>query len=158
MLGWLDNTQDELDQRRGWKATVKTLHRQADRLCRAEKARRIGYETRDEAYYPKSMVELLLPHIWDITDDIGQQHDEGPKPPSNPSEGGNRLASLFDVQRAVSKLDEQDRELVELRFRDEIILDDLASHFECSRTTIDRRIERVLDKIVELLGGESPWQ
>ena len=58
----------------------------------------------------------------------------------------------------LSKLDEQDRELVELRFRDEIILDDLASHFECSRTTIDRRIERVLDKIVELLGGESPWQ
>ena len=62
------------------------------------------------------------------------------------------------VREAISMLDEQDRELVELRFRDEIILDDLASHFECSRTTIDRRIERVLDKIVELLGGESPWQ
>lgn len=158
LFGWLDEAQDEHDQRRGWKATVKTLQRQADKLCRIERARRIGYETRDEAYYPKGMISMLLPHIWDVVEDIGQQHEEGPKPPSNPSEGGNRITSLFDVQRAVAQLEPEERELIEFRYRDEIILDDLASHYEVSRTTVDRRIERALDKLVELLGGESPWQ
>ena len=155
---WLDPEQDPRDARRNSFALQKTLMRQAEKICRTRKAKRLGFETRDEAFYSRLMVEKLLPLIWAITDDIGQAHEEGPKPPSNPSEGGNHIVSLFDVQRVLARLPEYDRKLLTDYYRDEIKPNELARQYECSRATIDRHLDKALDRLVDELGGESPWQ
>lgn len=154
---WVDKGQSEDEQDKGWHAFRKSLYRHGDRYLRTQKAKRLGYQTRDEAFYPEAVLDELLPHVWNITDDLGQGHDEGPKPPSNPSEGGNRIVSLFDVQVALKAADDEDKKLLMLRYRDGLEPSDLAKLFECSRTTIDRRLRRALKRLSETLGGESPW-
>lgn len=159
VYGWVDTEQSEEDQDRGWRALRKSLYRQGDRYLRTQKAQRLGYQTRDEAFYDEAMLDQLLPHVWNITDDLGQAHDEGsPKPPSNPAEGGNRIVALFDVQAALKKSDDDDRKLLMLRYRDGLEPSDLATLYECNRTTIDRRLRKALKRLSRTLGGESPWQ
>lgn len=158
MLAWVDPTQDENEVERGWHALRKSLYRQGDKYCRTQKAKRLGYHVRDEVFYSEAILDELLPHVWDLTDDIGQAHDDGsPKPPPNPAEGGNRIVSLFDVQVALKAADDEDRKLLMLRYRDGIEPSELAKLFECSRTTIDRRLRRALKRLSDFLGGESPW-
>lgn len=159
ILAWVDTEQSEEDQDRGWHSLRKSLFRQGDRYLRTQKAKRLGYQTRDEVFYTEALLDELLPHIWNITDDIGQAHDDGsPKPPSNPSEGGNRIVSLFDVQMALKKSDDEDKKLLMLRYRDGLEPSDLAKLYECNRTTIDRRLRKALRRLTEKLGGDSPWQ
>lgn len=159
IFAWVDTEQSEEDQARGWHSLRKSLFRQGDRYLRTQKAKRLGYHTRDEVFYTEALLDELLPHIWDITDDIGQSYDDGsPKPPSNPSEGGNRIVSLFDVQRALKKSDDDDKKLLMLRYRDGLEPSDLAKLYECNRTTIDRRLRKALRRLTRELGGESPWQ
>lgn len=159
VLGWVDPSQTDDEQDKGWHSLRKSLYRQGDRYLRTQKAKRIGYHVRDEVFYDEAILDELLPHIWDVIDDIGQAHDDGsPKPPSNPSEGGNRIVSLFDVQIALKKADDDDKKLLMLRYRDGIEPSDLAKLYECNRTTIDRRLRRALKRLSTTLGGESPWR
>lgn len=159
IMAWIDPTQPEEDQNKGWNSFRKSLYRQGDRYLRTQKAQRIGYHVRDEVFYDEAMLDELLPHVWDILDDLGQAHDEGsPKPPANPSEGGNRIVSLFDVQVALKHADDDDKKLLMLRYRDGIEPSDLAKLYECSRTTIDRRLRKALRRLSNTLGGESPWR
>lgn len=158
VAAWIDPEQTEDEQAKGWHSLRKSLYRQGDRYLRSQKAKRSGYQTRDEAFYSEAMLDELLPHVWNITDDLGQAHDEGsPKPPSNPSEGGNRIVSLFDVQVALKKTHDEDRKLLMHRYRDGIEPSDLARLYEVSRTTIDRRLRKALRHLTDLLGGESPY-
>lgn len=159
VMGWVDTSQTEDEQDKGWHSLRKSLYRQGDRYLRSQKARRIGYHVRDEVFYDEAILDELLPHVWDVIDDIGQAHDDGsPKPPSNPSEGGNRIVSLFDVQVALKKADDDDKKLLMLRYRDGIEPSDLAKLYECNRTTIDRRLRKALRRLSTTLGGESPWR
>lgn len=158
IAAWLDPTQDPVDQRKGWNALRKSLTRQGDRFCRTQKARRAGYEPRDEAFYSEAMLDLLLPHVWTVIDDLGSHHDEGVKPPSNPNEGGNRIVSLFDVQVALSKLEAEDRQILVLRYREGYEPSELVHVMELSRTTVDRRLAKALRRLSNKLGGENPWR
>jgi RNA polymerase sigma factor (sigma-70 family) len=155
---WLDETQDVDDLRRGQNALRKSLYRQGDKFCRTQKALRSGYQPRDEAFYPDALLDHLLPHAWTITDDIGSQHDEGPRPPSNPSEGGNRVTSLLDVQTGLSRLDKDDYNILYLRYNAGVHPEDIADEMGLSRTTVDRRLKRALRNLTNVLGGDSPWR
>ena len=155
---WLDDSQDDEDRRRGENALLKSLYRQGDKFCRTAKARRAGYEPRDEAFYPEAVLDDLLPEAWNNLHDIGRYHDEGPKAPSNPSEGGNFNTSMIDVRIGLSKLDKFDYEVLAARYRDGVHPQDMAEVAGVSRTTIDRRVKKALRALTNALGGESPWR
>jgi RNA polymerase sigma factor (sigma-70 family) len=141
------------------------MRRVAERYARKEKALKSGYQTADEVYYESAKLGQLLPFViasvvdGTVLEQIQQMIQDGqPKGKSSPSEGGNLLATLIDIKRCYMKLDVQDQTLLRLRHFDNYTLQQIAGQLECAVSTADRRCNNSLRKLIELLGGPSPWQ
>jgi DNA-directed RNA polymerase specialized sigma subunit len=62
------------------------------------------------------------------------------------------------VRTAFFNLNNNDQNLLSDMYKDGgLPLDVVATQWEVTERTIKRREERVLDKMVERLGGEPPW-
>jgi DNA-directed RNA polymerase specialized sigma24 family protein len=114
----------------------------------------------DQYYYTPGVLREILPDIFDHEDWImsvrGEQADV--KGPSRPAEGNNRLAMICDVRAAFYGLPQKDQLLLEELHRDGgLSYEVLAFSYECHERTVRRREERVLEKLVERLGGEPPY-
>lgn len=157
IASWLDPEQSEEDYSRGMHALEKSMYRAGDRYCRTVKAKRAGYSVRDEVFYNTGVLEILLPEAWAPLHDVGPQIQDGVRAPSNPSEGGNRVATMIDIRKALKRLDPKDRALLELRFRDGFEPHEIAKMQQCSKATVYRNTRRALKQMMDFLGGESPW-
>ena len=141
------------------------MRRVAERYARKEKASRSGYQTADEAYYESATIGQLLPFViasvidGTVLEQAQQMVQDGqPKGKSSPAEGGNLLAMLIDMKRAYLKLEEEDQKLLRLRHHDSFTLQQIAGLLECAVSTADRRCNNSLRKLIDQLGGQSPWQ
>ena len=141
------------------------MRRAAERYARKEKASKSGYQTTDEAYYKSAELGQLLPYViasvvdGTVLEQIQQMIQDGqPKGKSSPSEGGSLLATLIDIKRCFLKLDIEDQNILRLRHFDSLTLKDIAAQMECAVSTADRRCQHSLRRLIELLGGPSPWQ
>ncbi len=141
------------------------MRRAAERYARKEKALKSGYQTTDEAYYESAKLGQLLPFViasvvdGTVLEQIQQMIQDGqPKGKSSPSEGGNLLATLIDIKRCFLKLDIEDQNILRLRHFDSLTLKEIAAQMECAVSTADRRCQHSLRRLIELLGGPSPWQ
>jgi DNA-directed RNA polymerase specialized sigma24 family protein len=115
----------------------------------------------DLFYYSPTLVSELLPYIWDPDDwtSSSAAAQEERHAPSRPSEGNNRLAMIVDVRGAFFGLPVEDQRLLLLIHKDGgATYDAVAEFLEVSERTVRRREERVLEKLVERLGGEAPWR
>ena len=125
-----------------------------------ERKKKSGLHSGDIFYYTPAMIRELLPDIWDVDDwahSSNTAHDE-PKGPSRPSEGNNRLAMISDVRSAFYSLSEKDQFFLEDFYRDGgITADMMAARLEVTERTVRRRDNRIMEKLVERLGGEPPW-
>ncbi len=70
----------------------------------------------------------------------------------------NLLATLIDIKRCYMKLGIEDQTLLRLRHFDNYTLQQIAGQLECAVSTADRRCNNALRKLINLLGGQSPWQ
>jgi hypothetical protein len=125
-----------------------------------ERRKRSNLQPGDVFYYTPQMIREILPNIWDEDDWVtGQQVGSGEiRTPSRPAEGNNRLAMIVDVRTAFFNLNNNDQNLLSDMYKDGgLPLDVVATQWEVTERTIKRREERVLDKMVERLGGEPPW-
>lgn len=126
-----------------------------------ERKRRSGLQHGDAFYYTLQMIREVLPNVWDPDDwQTSQQVLTGDaRTPSRPSEGNNRLAMIVDIRGALFNLPEIDQQLLSGMYKDGgTPLDVVATQWEVTERTIRRREERILDKMVERLGGEPPWR
>ena len=125
-----------------------------------ERKRKSGLQQGDIFYYTAAMIRELLPDIWeedDWTNSSSGGHDEV-RGPSRPAEGNNRLAMIADVRSGFYSLPEADRMFLEDFYRDGgVTADVMAARLEVSERTVRRRDDRILEKMVERLGGEPPW-
>lgn len=98
----------------------------------------LGYDPADQFWYSRDLVEVLLP--WAV---------DGPEPPAagpergsrsqDPAEGGNMLAMIVDVRRALARLPAHH------------------AHAMFGALQNDQAVPTVvLDWIVDLLGGPRP--
>ena len=125
-----------------------------------ERKKRSGLQPGDIFYYTPAMIRELLPDIWEVDDWAHSStgaHDE-PRGPSRPSEGNNRLAMVADVRSAYFSLSKKDQAFLEDFYRDGGITSDImAARLEVTERTVRRRDNRIMEKMVERLGGEPPW-
>lgn len=124
-----------------------------------ERKRKSGLQPGDIFYYTPAMIRELLPDIWDEDDwtNSGVSGEEI-RSPSRPAEGNNRLAMIADVRSAYYSLSEKDQRFLEDFYRDGgVTTDVLAASLEVSERTVRRRDDRIMEKLVERLGGEPPW-
>jgi DNA-directed RNA polymerase specialized sigma24 family protein len=83
--------------------------------------------------------------------------DGQPKGKSSPAEGGNLLAMLIDMKKAYLQLEADDQMLLRLRHHESLTLQQIAGQLECAVSTADRRCNASLRKLIDNLGGASPW-
>lgn len=125
-----------------------------------ERKQRSGLQPGDAFYYTPQMIREIISNIWDEDDwATGEVATTGEtRTPSRPSEGNNRLAMIADVRSAFFNLKKPDQELLYVLYRDNKSFEEAAELFTVTERTIRRRDERILDKMVERLGGEPPWK
>jgi RNA polymerase sigma factor (sigma-70 family) len=148
------------NQRRiGWQ-----MKRAVERYARKEKATRSGYQTNDESFYDVVTIAQLLPYvIASIVNDTAIEqaqnlvNDGTPRKPSAPSEGGNLLATLIDIKKSYELLDEDEKKILRLRYHENYTLQQLSEVLECAISTADRRCGNALRKLLNFMGGESPY-
>jgi len=138
------------------------LRRAAERSARKDKAARSGYLAADEYFYDTTQVAQLLPAALQFETDgalLVDQIEEGPKAPKAPAEGGNLLAMVIDIRSAYDQLELDDQQLLEQRYgASPMLLKDMAEAWKISDSQIDRRIQSALRRLIDNLGGESPYQ
>ena len=125
-----------------------------------ERKKRSGLQPGDIFYYTAAMIRELLPDIWDEDDWAtgSTSNAEERRSPSRPSEGNNRLAMVADIRSAFFTLSKKDQAFLEDFYRDGgLSVDAMAASMEVTERTIRRRDDRILEKLVERLGGEPPW-
>ena len=125
-----------------------------------ERKKRSGLQPGDIFYYTPVMVRELLPDIWDEDDWAtgSTSSAEERRSPSRPSEGNNRLAMVADIRSAFFTLSKKDQAFLDDFYRDGVLsVDAMAASMEVTERTIRRRDDRILEKLVERLGGEPPW-
>jgi RNA polymerase sigma factor (sigma-70 family) len=141
------------------------MRRAIERYARKEKAARSGYQTNDESFYDTVTIAQLLPYvIASVVNDTAIEqaqnliNDGTPRKPAAPAEGGNLLATLIDIKRSYESLDEDDKNILRLRYHENYTLQQLSEATECAVSTADRRCTNALRKILNFMGGESPYQ
>ena len=148
------------NQRRiGWQ-----MKRAIERYARKEKATRSGYQTNDESFYDVITIAQLLPYvIASVVNDTAIEqaqnlvNDGTPRKPSAPSEGGNLLATLIDIKKSYELLYEDEQKILRLRYHENYTLQQLSEVLECAISTADRRCGNALRKLLNFMGGESPY-
>lgn len=148
--------------RHGQNKLSLTLYRVGRKYAIKERAARSGVSVADFYWYTPAVVEELLPDIFEYEDWVqsGNSGEEKVKGRSQPSEGGNRTAMLIDVAAAYRTLSDEDKDLLRDRYGDGgVDVDVLAARMEITADGVRKKINRVVEKMVERLGGEPPfWQ
>jgi DNA-directed RNA polymerase specialized sigma24 family protein len=138
------------------------FRRHIEKIARKEKAAKLGYQMGDEFFYDTALIATLLPVALQFETQgavlVNQIDDGTPRKPPVPSEGGNVLGMVIDVRAAYELVTDDEQLLLEQRYgKDPLILSDIAVAWNVSDSTIDRRIQVALRKIIDNLGGPSPW-
>ncbi len=138
------------------------LRRAAERYARKEKAASSGYLASDEYFYDTTQIAQLLPTALNFETEgalLVEHLDDTPKAPKTPGEGGNLLAMVVDIRKAYEMLDIDDQQLLDQRYgTNSMLLKDLAEAWKVSDSQIDRRIQSALRKIIDNLGGDTPYK
>ena len=155
---WLSPDLPRQEYKLGVKRLAKTFNRMADRYCRKEKAKKLGYSIHDEAFYSPALVEQLLPFAFNSNIETKDPNSEFvSNGGGDPATGGSFLASMYDIRIALRKLTIESYEMVRMRYEDNVILADMVTYFNQSDSTISRKINMAVKQMSKELGGESPW-
>ena len=155
---WLSPELSKQEYRLGIKRLAKTFNRMADRYCRREKAKKLGYYVHDEAFYSTALVEELLPMAFSselITKDPASEYVSNGG--GDPATAGSFLASMYDIRIAIKKLSIELYEILRMRYEDGMNLATIGGILNLSESTISRKVSTAIKLISKDLGGESPW-
>jgi len=155
---WLDHPLESDEYKMGVRKLGKTLTRNADKYCRSMKAQKLGYEIRDEQYYSPITLSELLPFVWNDVVDTKPADGEKVHNLGNPAEGGNYIIQLFDVRRALNKLDPSDKLMLQMKFFEQLTFSEIAGALGVSDTTAHRKVDGALRRLNNHLGGQSPFK
>lgn len=143
----------------GDKMFGRSLRNAAMSYCVKEKARIEGYHVDDLFWYSKDFIKELLPSV--LSEDwkrIQESFDLGGAVSSKaPNEAGDWMAYAADIRKAYDALSDDDRELVDLFYVNDVNGQVLMEVTE--RPTIraaEMAANRAVGKMVKFLGGERP--
>jgi DNA-directed RNA polymerase specialized sigma24 family protein len=155
---WLNEDLSKQEYRMGIKRLAKTFNRMADRYCRKEKAKKLGFSIHDEAFYSTGMIEELLPMAF--SSNIATK-DPGTEFVSNgggdPATAGSFLASMYDIRIALRELTIEIYEMMRMHYEDGLTLEHIGEYFSVDKSTVSRKISTGIKQMSKELGGESPW-
>ena len=139
------------------KFLCRNLLRAGNRWAQREKAKQVGYKVRDLTWYSESLIATLLGVKFG-----GKQFEpsslEDQRRARKPlNEGLGLEAMLCDVDVALEKLSAEHQMLVIRAYGLDEPVQSIADDFGVTRQAMDKKLARVLGKMVNHLGGESPF-
>ena len=137
----------------------RSLRNQALDYCQLWKAKSLGYEPSDLFFYDASIVESFLPAILlGATDKAPQLNLGMPGKPPAPAEGGNGMAMMAEIKSAYSKLSDEDKKILYLKYANQ--LPDVGIALELSLPSDDAarmRRNRAIKRLINKIGGYRPF-
>lgn len=137
----------------------KSLRNQAIDYCQRWKAKSVGYDVSDLFYYTSEIVEIILPSV--LRQEFGSSHKlnlGGPGRPSAPSEGGNLVVLMLEIDYAFWKLTKEDRRILFMRHAESLDFKEIANVLSLGSEDASRmRHKRAINKLVRRLGGYKPY-
>jgi DNA-directed RNA polymerase specialized sigma24 family protein len=137
----------------------RSLRNQALDYCQKWKAKSIGYEVSDLFYYEPVVVEALLPAILRGEFSVMPILNLGKtgRPPA-PSEGGNMMAMMVEIDKAYSKLNKDDKVVLFYKYAESLDYGDIAKEMELGSEDAARmRHNRAIKKLITRIGGFRPF-
>jgi DNA-directed RNA polymerase specialized sigma24 family protein len=137
----------------------RSIRNQALDYCQTWKAKSVGYETSDLFYYEPDMVEALLPAILrkDFTVMPVLNLGKTGRPPA-PSEGGNMMAMMVEIDLAYSKLSTEDKTVLFYKYAESLDYGAIAKEMELGSEDAARmRHNRAIKKLITRIGGFKPF-
>jgi hypothetical protein len=106
------------------------------------------------------MVEALLPSVLRGEINTTQKLDlAGGGRPSAPSEGGNLMAMMIEIDAGFWKLHKEDRKLLFLRYAESMDFGDISQEMQlASEDTARMRNKRAIRKLINKIGGFKPYR
>ena len=154
------NTWEAIGEKDAKNLIYRSLRNQALDYCQSWKAKTGGYETSDLFFYQSDMVEALLPSV--LRGEINLAHKlnlGGTARPSAPSEGGNIMAMMIEIDAGFWKLGKEDRKLLFLRYCESMDFQGIADEMKLpSEDTARMRNKRAIKKLINKVGGFKPFR
>lgn len=134
-----------------------TLRREAAKFCAREQQVQVGRPIRQDNFYNVEMLSRALPFVFEDSPQTtaaenpvtGQTSASG-----TPEDYGNAVAILADIRGALYGLNREIREVLELRFRDGLTLEEIGELAGMSKVGAKKRVDRALDRLCDVLSGE----
>ena len=137
----------------------RSLRNQALDYCQKWKAKSVGYEVSDLFYYEPVVVEALLPAVLRGEFSVMPILNLGKtgRPPA-PSEGGNMMAMMVEIDKAYSKLNKDDKVVLFYKYAESLDYGDIAKEMELGSEDAARmRHNRAVKKLITRIGGFRPY-
>ncbi len=137
----------------------RSLRNQALDYCQKWKAKSIGYEVSDLFYYEPVIIEALLPAVLRGEFSVMPVLNLGKtgRPPA-PSEGGNMMAMMVEIDKAYSKLNKDDKVVLFYKYVESLDYGDIAKEMELGSEDAARmRHNRAIKKLITRIGGFKPY-
>lgn len=145
------------DKKQSTKLIARSLRNAAKDYCQKEKARSVGFRVEDNYYYDKNMLESLIPAVLTGNREAPAMNDLSVSNVKKvASEGNNWPAICSDIERAISKLNKEQRDIVILRYASGFELAVIASELSISQDAVRMRVNRALKNMLNFLGGNYP--
>ena len=145
------------DSKESDKLIARSLRNAAKDYCQREKARAVGYKVEDNYYYDREVVELLLPAVLRRDLNAPAMTELGfTKAKKVASEGGNWFAMMADIDRALSRLTQEQLTIIYLRFGDGCDNVTLSKELGITEDASRMRVNRAVNNLLNFLGGTRP--
>lgn len=138
----------------------RSLRNQALDYCQRWKAKTNGYELSDIFYYNPEVVEALMPSVLrrdlTVTPQLNLDSTSGG---GVPSEGGNLMSMMIEIDVGYHKLSNGDKHVLFLRYGEQADYHEMADSMELGTDDAARmRVKRALARLINKLGGFRPFK
>ena len=132
------------------------LVKRANSYLKNEDAVSYGYHQEDQFFYSVDLIKSILEVIFRHEDwqSFASALDAMPKSKSDPSQGGNNLASYADVKSAVEKLPEDYYNLIVWRYKYQYTYTRIGQENGTTKEAVRQRHDRAVKAIQALLGQQ----
>ena len=157
-LSPLLETETREDYKRELKYLERNMYKAGDIMCRTDKAKRSGYRSSDEYFYSSTLIIALLQAHCNNDEMVVDHSSERIKRTRTLGEGMEIEAMLADLRDALDTLEPEQQSLVIRLHGEGVSSKVIAEEREVTRQAVEARASRVLDKLIDSLGGESPYK
>jgi RNA polymerase sigma factor (sigma-70 family) len=131
-----------------------SLRREAAKFCAREQSARSNRTAPVSNFYNRDLLDRALPFIFEATPQTTSNVDpQTGRALESPSEFDTAVSIMADIRGAFYGLNRQIREILELRYRDGLTLEEIGEIQGITKDGAKKRLDRALSRLSDALAG-----